>query len=430
MEESLSGGTANLLRMARDGTQRAVAFVAFSHGGSGVATATFPPDPSEGPLAAEEVEDVVRQLWLDPSLGSGKGLVRTIRLGGRGPAGSTKPVAVAAVPLGTDDQGHAWGIVGVADPEPKPFGVAEFELLSRIGQRLASYARAREEIRRQRAAAPAGSVEEAGAERSPEASPAASVPERPATRSAAAPGPVPPRPAEPMPAALWAPPPPPTDAALAAAVAAPAAAVQAAAEPVRPLASAPEPAPTVVWGPPHPSPGRARADELERPGAPAAPHGTAPAPDALAPTSAASLLGEGATEGVGSLAGLIGRTGRLLGASAAATGSLVAVALEIDGGAVSDAEIAGLAQALRAELRFDDPLARLGARGFLAVVAVVAGGASPEAVEQRLAAALRARLGGARPGLGVRSVHVAAGLAADRDADEIVRTVVGKLRAS
>ena len=485
MEESLSGGTTNLLRMARSGCQSAVAFVALSLGDQTFATATYPTGPEEEVVGADTVDDLVRQLWLDPGLGQGKALVRTVRLSGRRLTAPTKRFAVAAVPLGTDEDRRPWGILGVADPETKAFGLPELELLARIAQRLASYVRARHEIRHQLAV---------GAEGGERGAPA---------RPAVAPG-VPSVPAE----TWWS-----VEPTAPAVPAAPAPAVPAGSAPAVPAGSAPAPGPAT--GVPAPAPAPATTPTFPAPpvrsGAAAAEHAAgapaAPAPRAVPPfpppagtvgapppgvvtpgsglvppapgtpptggtpgtprvaggawspvggrddvgrgTLASSptaervpqrsngtadtlgqLLGSGALEGgLVPLGAFLARTGRLLGAGADASGALAVVVLDVAGATGSPDElVTRAARALRAELRFDDPLTRIGRTGFAVAVSLVPGGATGDAVETRLAAALQ----DAMPAQGdviVRAAHVVADLRGSHDADELVRAAVGKLRA-
>lgn len=136
------------------------------------------------------------------------------------------------------------------------------------------------------------------------------------------------------------------------------------------------------------------------------------APAAASPLSAAALLG---------------RTRRLLGGGAK-SGSLVAVALDVFGGPdPADNTAAAVVAAIHAEVRFDDPVARVGDREFLAVVPLAPGGSSAEAVAERLTASVRAALG--PTGAVVRSAHATADLAAHVDADELVGAAMDELRA-
>jgi hypothetical protein len=140
------------------------------------------------------------------------------------------------------------------------------------------------------------------------------------------------------------------------------------------------------------------------------------------------LAEEGLPPGLMPVGALLGRAGRMLGAGSAAAGSLAVVAMEVEGaaGEVGDLLVPAAVRELRAQLRFDDPLARIGRSTFVAVVPLVPGGSSGELVEARLADALRAAVAG-RQGQ-VRSAHVVADIRASHDADELLRSAVGKLR--
>lgn len=377
MGESLSGGTTNLLRMARSGCRSAVAFVALTLGDQAFATAMYPMPPDKASLGADVVDHIVRQLWLDPALGLGNALVRNVWVTGRGPNAPAARLAVAAVSLGADNEGRPWGVLGVADPDATTFGLAELELLSRIARRLASYVRARHEMQAQMTSdprmSPAGDKQQLGAQPAPE--PAA----QPAPEPAAQPAPEP----------------------------------------------APAPAPTTAANHSAPAPPPGPATEVALP-APTVRHGPSPYGDRVG-----NLFGQDdPTTGLQPLGALLGRTGRLLGAGADTGGSLVVVVAEIEGMPTpSDVILARAAAALRAELRFDDPLARLdGTSVFIAVVPLVPGGVGADVVHGRLSEALWAAVAGS--GAAVRVVHMLVDLGAAGDADELLRLAVGKLRAS
>lgn len=407
MEQGLSGGTTNLLRMARSGCQSGSSFVALALTDDSFATAVYPATPEPGAVDVSAVDAVVRQLWHDPGLGRGKALVRTVRIG-------DDRLAVAAVPLAMTDDGQPSGILGVADLGGTSFGVPDLELLSRIAQRLTSYVQARRAVRSQFASS--GGLADVGAEASrgtvagqfataasdarraygPEAFEASggAGADRPVTSSAASP---------------------------------------AAGEPVGPafgaygggLALPPFPPPAGTAGV---APVSRRVDPVSEE-APAAPAGPAQAQDPQG-DSVRSLLGDDAEiEGLVPLGALLGRAGRLLGAGAATSGSLAVVAIEVDGvdGAAVD-EVARVARAIRSELRFDDPLARIGDLSFVAVVPLAPGAASGSHVEAHLSG--RVRLAVARhPGARVHAAHVVAPLNGGQDADELLRAAVVKLRA-
>jgi hypothetical protein len=92
-------------------------------------------------------------------------------------------------------------------------------------------------------------------------------------------------------------------------------------------------------------------------------------------------------------AALLGRTRRLLGGGAK-SGSLVAVALGVSGElGPADDIVAAVVAAIHAEVRFDDPVARIGDRELLAVIPLAPGGSTATAVAARLTASVRAALG-------------------------------------
>jgi hypothetical protein len=446
MVESLSGGTTNLLRMARSGCRSSVAFVALALGDQTFATAMYPQAPEEARLTADEIDDLVRQLWLDPGLAQGRALVRTVRLGGRRLA-PTRRLATAAVPLGPDGVGRPLGILGVADPEAKSFGLPELELLARIAQRLASYVQARQEVRTQRpeaatqpTASTTGAVRDEGASEAPTTEPWWTVEPSPAAAaagSASRPG-VGSRtlPPFPPPAAV-------VDVGSLAErlrlqgqgeAAAPAPVEAGGGQPV----AGPEPAPSSesaeVVGPERAT--GVGDDHLAEPHQPdargGAGAGAGSAPGLLAQGAGGTLALLGGSDpdvGLISLGALIGRAGRLLGAGAAASGSLAVVVVDVGGVAdpVADA-VAAVARALHAELRFDDPVARIGRLSFVAVVPLAPGGASGDLVEAKLVESVRSAFQGHARAV-VRAAHVVAELSSGRDADELLRSAVVKLRA-
>ncbi len=341
MSESLGGGTTHLLRMARTGCQSAVSFVALVVGDD-VATAVYPTPSDEAPLGEAVVDDLVRQLWLDPAVARRKALLRSVRVAGHEPGEAPVQLAVATVPLGADGEGRPWGLLGVADPDVKAFGLPDVELLSRIAQRLSSYVAARRRVR---------------------SLAAGTAPSSPGTAP--------------------------------------------------------------------PSPGTAPPSEAHAADLASTP-GLASTPDL-----ARLLEGEDPGTGLLSLGALLGRTGRLLGAGEGAGGSLVVVAVEVSdvsgapqGVAVTARETARedarrAARAIRAELRVDDLVSRLGDTGVLAVVPLAPGGAGAQALADRLAASARAAVGAAA--VTVRSAHVAVDLFWHADAADLVRAVLDEL---
>jgi hypothetical protein len=408
MVENLSGGTTNLLRMARSGCQSAVAFVALSLGDQNFATATYPADLGEGPPTAAAVDDLVRQLWLEPGLAQGKALVRTVQLGGHHPGHPQARLAVAALPLGAANGREPTGILGVADPEAKSFGLPELELLSRIAQRLTSYVRARQAVRTQLAAAEAG--HEAPSRPAPWGEEALGV--APDTGAAAA---------EPVSAVGTATGPPVTPPAVPGA-------------PRVPPQAAPSVLPGASWVTPPAVPGPSPVGVPAAEGPPSeatvsearASEATARALDPLA-----MLLGGGdSVPGLVPLGALLGRAGRLLGAGSTAHGSLAVIVVTVEGVPQQDTGVvANLVRSLRTDLRFDDPVASIGGLSLVAVVPLAPGGASADQVEARLVERAREAVA-SHAGAVVRAAHVVAPLSAGRDADELLRAAVVKLRAA
>lgn len=416
MSESLSGGTTHLLRMARSECKSAISFVALSVGDDNVAIAAYPDLPDQSPFERGMIDDLVHQLWLDPGLARGKALLRTVALDPRQSGGSASRLAVAAVPLGSHDAGHPRGLLGVADPEQTAFGVADLELLSRIARRLASYVAARQVVRRQIAV---------GTERRGEASGFSFEPEPPG--HAAAPFPAPergvaggslfdPGPHDEAGATVFEPEPQ-----------------------TAPERSVFEAAPRAVaphddrlddtLAPPLPDEsGRAYANGTAHMAPPPPPAPEPPAHRAPGAADVERLLAEeDRVKGLVPLGALLGRTGRLLGAGSQTAGSLAVVAFSVTGSAWPPDDTAMLvSRALRAELRFDDPVARVDEATFVAVVPLAPGGTDHDGVTQRLATSVRAAL--EATGATVGAAHVAVALAEGADADDLVRAAVGKLR--
>ncbi|MGH9089159.1 MAG: hypothetical protein ACRDYZ_13800, partial [Acidimicrobiales bacterium] len=144
--ENLSGGTTNLLRMARSECRGAAAFVALALDDDMFATATYRAVPDDELFRSEAVDDLIRQAWADPEFSQGRALVRVARLGGRRLAPARR-MALAIVPLVDGPGDRPWGMLGVAGPESGSFDARQIDLLNRIAQRLSSYFRARHEVR-------------------------------------------------------------------------------------------------------------------------------------------------------------------------------------------------------------------------------------------------------------------------------------------
>lgn len=161
--------------------------------------------------------------------------------------------------------------------------------------------------------------------------------------------------------------------------------------------------------------------------------GSDPVPAVLAPADEAG--------GRVSLGTLLARAGRLMGSLHDTGGSLLVGAFEVVGNGHGDAEhsaaVEAAAGALRAELRFDDPVACVGT-GLLVLAAPLAPGASggpataahlAAAVGGAVEAATAGRSRGGRGGTEVRHAHVVAGPPFHEEVDQLVRRVVRDTRA-
>ena len=329
--DALGGATTHVLRMARTGCKSAVSFVALVVDDD-VATAVYPRFSQDASVREEVIDALVRQLWLDPAIARRKALVRTVRVASRSLGELPVQLAVATVPLGLDDEDRPWGLLGVADPEVKAFGLPDVELLARIAQRLTSHIAARQWLR----GAGSGAGSGAGA-----------------------------------------------------------------------LASSTGAPPSIEEG----VGGIMRTPDLAR-----------------------LYEGEDPGSGLVALAAFLARTGRLIGAGERAGGSIALVALEVSGveGPPGDT-LARVARAIRADLRFDDLVSGVGARGLVAVVPLAPGGTGAQALEDRLAASARAALDAALGATraAVRTAHVTVDLAShvEEDAHDLLRAVLDKLDA-
>ncbi len=151
------------------------------------------------------------------------------------------------------------------------------------------------------------------------------------------------------------------------------------------------------------------------------------------PSRPASALREGSDEmppttwwaepepllGLSSLGQFFSRAGRMLASDTCTAGALALVVVE-----VPDPRTApSAARALRAQLRFADPLALVDC-DLLATAVVIHPAGSGGAVEQRLGSAVRSAL--ERPG-SVRTVHVVATPGDRREVDELLRDAVLRL---
>lgn len=162
-------------------------------------------------------------------------------------------------------------------------------------------------------------------------------------------------------------------------------------------------------------------------------HGTQDSLDAL-------LLETDPVTGLPSTAVLLARLGRQLGVvrDPGWTLAVVAVQLQHDGAArpanvVPEEILVRVADGLRGELRFDDLVARVGTSTFVAAVTLVGRGADGALIAAHVEGAVRGAAGVAADGTqpherwSVRSSHTVVPLPCDRDADELVRRVLGGL---
>ncbi len=149
------------------------------------------------------------------------------------------------------------------------------------------------------------------------------------------------------------------------------------------------------------------------------------------------------TSGLVPLVTLLARTGRLMGALGSSGGALLVGAFEVVGDAPAPLAQAVLAAAgaLRAELRYDDPVACIGARLLVMTAPLAPGASDGPATMAHLLGAVGAAVGGgpradgprSRPGGGpgfrVRHTHVVVVPPFDQEADQLVRGVVDDLRS-
>lgn len=124
--------------------------------------------------------------------------------------------------------------------------------------------------------------------------------------------------------------------------------------------------------------------------------------------------------GLLSLGQFFSRTGRLLAAEVRTTASLALVLIEVPDERTAPAA----ADALRAQLRFTDPLTRVDRELFAAAVPLFPGGTHGDAVEERLGVAVRSALDWLSP---VRTTHVLAEPGDRRDVDELLRRAIASM---
>ncbi len=122
--------------------------------------------------------------------------------------------------------------------------------------------------------------------------------------------------------------------------------------------------------------------------------------------------------GCSSLGQFFSRFGRMLAPDDRTAGALGLIVVELDPRTVTNA-----ARALRAQLRFSDPMTRI-AHDLLAVAMLLLPAGTGDVVEQRLAAAVRSAL--ERPTT-VRTARVLAEPGGRRDVDELLREAISRL---
>lgn len=160
-------------------------------------------------------------------------------------------------------------------------------------------------------------------------------------------------------------------------------------------------------------------------------------PDALTPPLPGSgplgadwLLPSDAVSGAVSLEVMLARAGRLLGATRRSGWPLMVAAFEVRGVPEGDVEIgSAVAEVLRTELRFDDPVARAGPATFVVATALVPGGAGAGDVARHLASsvgrAIEWRHGGG--GTSLRSSYAVTTAHSAEEVDQLVRRAVEDL---
>jgi hypothetical protein len=153
------------------------------------------------------------------------------------------------------------------------------------------------------------------------------------------------------------------------------------------------------------------------------------------PTSAVAdpiqelLTGNDPVTGLPPLASLLGRIGRMLGAAQSTDAALAVIAIEFTGPEASDDGQRAAADALHAQLRFDDPVARLGQYVFATALPFVTGITSGENLERGLTDAVKAAVASSGSDVEIHAAHIVASLAGGDDADQLLRSAVEKLRA-
>lgn len=160
--------------------------------------------------------------------------------------------------------------------------------------------------------------------------------------------------------------------------------------------------------------------------------------------SSIPLMGPDATTGLPSMGALIARIGRLLGAARGSGWSLVVAAIDVRSQSGTseerqDAELVAVAAALRAALRFDDAVARLGPTTFLVAVPYLHAVVDAEAIVHHLETAVLGALDARRAPMSdatgraalapaVDVAHLSIEIPSGEEADRLVQAVVDRAR--
>jgi GGDEF domain-containing protein len=132
--------------------------------------------------------------------------------------------------------------------------------------------------------------------------------------------------------------------------------------------------------------------------------------------------------GLAGLGSFFSRTGRLLGTEESGAKALAMVVMEIEGYARSaELMVQLVACTLQDQLRGGDPVARIGPASFAAAVTLDPGSSRAQAIEQRLAGAVRTALEKGSDRVVVRSAHVFTEPTGRLEADELLRRAVRAL---
>ncbi len=371
MENTTHGGVMTLLRMARTRCGASLAFAALRNVDGRFAIAAFPPLGDEGPWSIESIEELAHHTWEDPSLLGGPVLVRTTRLLAPTWPEGEQQAKLAAVPLADPATPETpWGLLCVAEPMKGYFEHDALEALSALALRLTSYLRARQEL----------------FDAEDDTAPSVTLTDEPITPAA-------PARAAPAPAAPAEPPPGLADHALGNG---------------HPVTNGHTNGHAGGHAGGHPEPAGALGG-TEAASAIAA---------ALSPDSLTGLLG---------LPSLLAHLGRMLAdpRTARATGVLVVELVPADAtDAVPDAVFTTVAAALRAQVRGDDLVTRVGDRTF-AVAVELRGSAEPMAVRQRIVDTLSAAMSSLPLAPAIRSALAVADESSDPE--DVLRRAAGLL---